>query len=426
MLDADLLWSAPFALLLASIAVFPLLARHWWEKNYPLVALGLGALVAFRYSVLLGEPDALTHTAAEYGSFIALIGALYVVAGGILIRVKGEAKPIENTIFLLVGAVVANFLGTTGASMVLVRPWLKMNTHRLKAFHVVFFIFLVSNVGGCLTPIGDPPLFLGYLRGVPFFWVLENLLPHWGLGVGLLLAIFFALDAADHSKASARVKKLEEAPETWRFEGGQNILFLLAILGSVFISDPPFLREAVMIGAAALSYRTTLKKIHHANEFGMGPIREVAILFAGIFLTMIPALAWIGTHAAKLGLTEPGQYYWSTGMLSAVLDNAPTYLNFLSAAVGLFHPEAAAAHGVARHVVLDLVQTHPAHLAAISVGAVFFGAMTYIGNGPNFLVKSIAEQSKVTMPSFFGYVTRYSVPFLLPVLAIVWLVFFRG
>jgi Na+/H+ antiporter NhaD/arsenite permease-like protein len=418
---AELAWSLPFVLLLAGIAVLPLVRKHWWEHNYPGVALGLGALVVFHYLFQLHRPEPLIHTGLEYVSFIVLIGSLFVVSGGIHINVKGEATPTENSVFLLVAAVLANFLGTTGASMVFIRPWLRMNKSRLSPYHVVFFIFIVSNVGGALTPIGDPPLFLGYLKGVPFFWVLEKVWPIWTLALGLLLAVFFVMDTLNFRKAPAGVQKMEKEPEEWKFLGAHNVFFLAVIIGAVFINDPPFLREGLMLAAAALSYKTTPGSVHESNDFNFGPIKEVAILFIGIFATMIPALEWLEHHAAEIGIRTPGQFFWGSGILSSVLDNAPTYLNFLSAAVGLF--------GSGQHVgpaaVTELLASHPQYIRAISVGAVFFGAVTYIGNGPNFLVKSIADQAKAETPSFFGYFFKYSLPILIPIFALVWLLFFR-
>lgn len=418
----ELVWAAPFALLLLSIAVLPLVRLHMWEKNYPWFALGLGSVTALYYIVGRGDLGPLVHSAHEYVSFICLIGALYVVSGGIHITVKGEATPAVNTVFLAIGAVLANFLGTTGASMVLIRPWIRMNKYRITAFHVVFFIFIVSNVGGGLTPIGDPPLFLGYLRGVPFFWVLQSVGHIWLVTMGLLLGVFYWMDRANFLRAPKEVRQRETAEETWRSDGLHNVLFLLAIIGSVFIQKPLFLREAVMIAAAALSYRSTKKHVRQANDFTFGPIREVAILFAGIFVTMVPALEWLEHHAAEIGVNTPSQFFWASGALSAVLDNAPTYLNFLSAAVGLFFSHETAAHS---HPVLSLLQTHPEYIRAISVSTVYFGAMTYIGNGPNFLVKSITESAKVHTPSFFGYVLRYGLPILLPIYGLVWFVFLR-
>ncbi len=420
---SELLWAIPFVSLLGSIAIFPLANKHWWEKNFPLVSFGLAAIVILHYVFQLKNIEVLVHTGLEYFSFIALIGSLFVVSGGIHINVKGEATPTANCLFLLVAAILANALGTTGASMVLIRPWIRMNKYRLTAFHIVFFIFIVSNIGGGLTPIGDPPLFLGYLKGVPFFWVLQNVWPIWILAVGLLLAIFFILDFFNFQRAPKKIRALEtRAGEEWKFLGIHNVFFLLMILGAVFVNRPPFLREAIMIFAALLSYKTTRKDVHESNDFNFGPIKEVGILFIGIFATMIPALEWLERYASQLGINSPGQFFWGSGILSSVLDNAPTYLNFLSASTGLFH----LGHlSEGSDAVTFLLLNHPNYIRAISVGSVFFGAVTYIGNGPNFLVKSIAEQTKVKTPSFFGYFFRYSLPILIPIFGLIWFLYFR-
>ncbi len=454
----------PFGVLLAAIALAPLAFPGWWHRHYPKVALALGAVTLGYYLLGLHAHERVLHTAHEYVSFIALIGSLFVVAGGIHLSVEGEATPGKNVLFLLVGAVIANVLGTTGAAMLLIRPWLRMNKYRLTAHHVVFFIFIVANVGGCLTPIGDPPLFLGYLKGVPFWWVAEHCWPMWLTGVGLLLAIFYVLDRRNFRRAPPEVRARETgAGERWQFRGRRNLLFLAVILGAVFLEHPPLLREAIMVAAAVASWRLTPRPVHEANDFNFAPIREVAILFIGIFATMMPALDWLQGHARDFGQASPGLFYWASGALSSVLDNAPTYLSFLSAEMGLFAPAemvravqaalagTASVSGKVAATVVELREHFPAevaagavpiehiqvatllgvtaynrYLVAISIGSVFFGAATYIGNGPNFMVKSIAEHQKAHVPGFLGYVFRFTLPFLLPVLAVVWWVFFRG
>jgi Na+/H+ antiporter NhaD/arsenite permease-like protein len=426
----------PFVVLLAAIALAPLFASEWWGRHYPKVAFALAAVTLAYYLVGLGHlgSERVLHTAKEYVSFIVLIGSLYVVSGGIHISVKGEGTPRENVTFLLFGAILANLLGTTGASMLLIRPWIRMNKYRITSHHIVFFIFIISNVGGCLTPIGDPPLFLGYLKGVPFWWVLEHCWPMWMVGVGTLLAMFYVVDWRNYQRAPKPVRdELAEPSDQWRFEGTANLIFLGVILGAVFIEKPLFLREALMIGAAAGSYLSTRKPIHEANHFSFHPIQEVAILFIGIFATMMPALDWLQQNAARLGTPTPALFYWGSGALSSVLDNAPTYLSFLSAQIGIFvTPEAAQSVsqqlGIDRehaqiHVLLasnDITQL----LVAISVGSVFFGANTYIGNGPNFMVKAIADQQKVRTPSFLGFVFRFTLPFMIPMLVLIWIMFF--
>ena len=407
----------PFVLLLGAIAAGPVIAPRWWLRHYAKVALGLGAVTLGYYIFVLRDTTSLAHTGHEYISFIALVGSLYVVSGGIHIGVKGQATPLANVVFLFVGAVLANVLGTTGAAMLLIRPWIRMNKYRVTAHHIVFFIFIVANVGGCLTPIGDPPLFLGYLQGVPFWWVTEHCWPMWSVGICLLLAMFYVVDKLNFARCPRVVREKETASETWRFEGLPNLFFLAVILGAVFVKTI-FVRETLMIAAAAGSYFTTKKTVHAANHFDFHPILEVVILFAGIFATMMPALGWLNESAPHV-LGEhpaPGIFYWGTGVLSSALDNAPTYLGFLSALFGV------AGTGDI-HELLD--QQH-LQILAISVGAVFFGAFTYIGNGPNFMVKAIAEQQKISTPSFFGFIFKFALPFLLPVLVVVWLMFFRG
>ncbi len=462
---------APFVLLLLSIALGPLIARHWWEKHYPKVAFGL-ALVALLYYVLgLRAHARVLHTAHEYVSFIVLIGSLFVVSGGIHISVKGEATPLANTVFLFVGALIANVFGTTGASMLLIRPWIRMNKYRVTAHHIVFFMFIVSNVGGCLTPVGDPPLFLGYLKGIPFWWVAEHCWPIWAVGIGYLLGVFYVLDSFNYRRASVSVReKLAEPPDTWRVQGLWNLVFLAAILGAVFLKDPPFLREGLMAAAAAASWFGTKKQIHEANHFNFHPLREVAILFIGIFATMMPALDWLQLHARELSSPSPALFYWGSGALSSFLDNAPTYLSFLSAAIGLFidpqvvesvqqlagnhATQAAAIQTYSETIQQAFAALHRyfpnelasgsvssehvqaaflvgnsglnAYIVAISIGSVFFGANTYIGNGPNFMVKAIADHQKVHNPGFLGLIWKYTLPIMLPMLVLVWLLFFRS
>jgi Na+/H+ antiporter NhaD/arsenite permease-like protein len=460
----------PFGILLAMIALAPLLFQSWWEKHYPKVACGLALITLSYYLLRLRAFAVVWHTAHEYISFIALIGSLFVVSGGIHINVKREATPFINVVFLLLGAIIANVLGTTGASMLLIRPWLRMNKHRVAAHHVVFFIFIVSNVGGCLTPIADPPLFLGYLMGIPFWWVAEHCLVIWAVGVGILLAMFFAVDWLNYRRAPRSVRDQLTAREEWRFDGLANIFFLAIILCAVFVHEPRFLREALMAAAAAGSWFTTRQQIHESNHFNFHPIQEVAILFIGIFATMMPALDWLQANAGHLQSATPTLFYWASGSLSSMLDNAPTYVCFLKAIFGRFvdadvltqlhhliqthGSDIASVTGAQSDQIKQTWQAlqkyHAADLAtgnvgaddirvayllgnfklngyvlAISISAVFFGANTYIGNGPNFMVKSIADQQKVNMPSFLGYIFRFALPFMLPMLLLVWWLFFR-
>src|SRR6266513_708793 len=303
----------PFGLLLATMALAPLFFVDWWRKHYTKVAGVLGAVTLVYYWVGLNAGERVRDTANEYTSFIVLIGSLFVVSGGIHIRVKGEATPLANVTFLFLGAVMANLFGTTGASMLLIRPWLRMNKYRVTAHHVVFFIFIVSNVGGCLTPVGDPPLFLGYLQGIPFWWVAEHCWPIWAVGLGVLLVMFYVVDQSNYLRAPKRIReKLAEPHDVWRFEGLSNLVFLAMILGAAFIDHPPFLREILMLAAAVGSYFTTPESVHKANHFNFHPIQEVAILFAGIFATMMPALDWLQAHARLLDQPGPGFFYWGS------------------------------------------------------------------------------------------------------------------
>lgn len=402
------LWaSVPFALMLLSIALMPFISRVWWERYYPLISIFLGLVTAVAYYLLFGGITRIAHTGLDYFSFISLLGSLFVVTGGILIRIEGTVTPLVNAALLLVGAVLSNVLGTTGASMLFIRPYLRLNRERIKPYLVVFFIFIVSNIGGALTPIGDPPLFLGYLKGVPFFWVLSRAWGAWLVALGLVTAVFLIFDYRNHKgekkihpRGSSRVIVM----------GWYNLIFLGFIILAVF--EPTPLREGIMIGAAIASYFLTPRSIHRGHEFNFHPIREVVILFFGIFATMMPALDWLEGNAGTIGLTTPGSYYWMTGVLSSLLDNAPTYLSFLSAAMGHTGND-----------VSGMLTQAPAYIVAISLSAVFFGAMTYIGNGPNFMVKAVADHAGAHCPSFLGYTMRYSIPILIPVFFVIWLVF---
>lgn len=420
---------APFVLLLLLIAVMPLTpprVKHCWEHYYAHTAIGLGlAVIAFYLLRVAGGGGIVGHTLSEYFSFICLIGSLFVVAGGIHIKVQDEATPLANIRFLAIGAVIANVIGTTGASMVLIRPWIRMNKIRISSYHIVFFIFVVSNVGGALTPIGDPPLFLGYLRGVPFFWLIQHVVVQWVFTVALILAAFYVFDRRSYRHAPRRIQaEIDRPSEGIRFDGKINLIFLVAIIGAVFLPEVYFLREIVMLAAAAASYKLTPKVVHHQNAFGFGPIKEVAFLFAGIFATMIPALGYIDQHGGEFGVKQPVHYYLASGSLSAVLDNAPTYATFLRLAETTAqseHPADFPKNPKSESEVVAVLLRTPkdaALIIAVSLGAVFFGAMTYIGNGPNFMVKSIADSAGVKTPSFFGYILKYSLPILLPILAL--------
>ncbi|HVO25910.1 MAG TPA: sodium:proton antiporter [Candidatus Margulisiibacteriota bacterium] len=398
------LWSVlPFAGLLLTIALGPLLAPIWWAEHYGKVSIGLGTPVALYF--LGAAPGHLFNTAHEYVAFIILLGTLFVITGGIVVRGAFPPTPAVNSAFLGLGAVLANVIGTTGASMLLVRPLLRANARRPAAAHVfIFFIFLVSNLGGALTPLGDPPLFLGFLEGVPFFWTLR-LWPQWVFTVAMVLGVFYVLDRNRWQRETQH--PLPE--QAFAIVGTHNFLFLGGVVVAVFLPTP--LREVVMASMGALSYVFTRDEIHTENQFTFHPIQEVALLFAGIFMTMMPALLILEARGSHLGLHQPWHFFWVTGALSSFLDNAPTYLTFLAAVRGLGLPAQ----------IAGVPQTF---LAAVSLGAVFMGANSYIGNGPNFMVKAIAEQHGVRMPTFLGYMV-YSGLVLLPVFLLVTLVFFR-
>ena len=413
----------PFALLLLCIAVLPLAAGHWWEhnKNKGIVATILALPIAVW--LIQHDPAHLGHTAHEYVSFIVLLGSLFTISGGLFLDGDLRATPKVNVAFLAIGAVLANFIGTTGASMVLIRPLLRTNSERKHVIHtVVFFIFVVSNCGGCLTPLGDPPLFMGYLRGVPFEWTLK-LWPEWLGVVGALLAVYFVWDSIQIKKETPAALRLDLVRyEPLRLQGGLNIAFLVGVVAAVAFLKDPFLRDGSMVACALASIFMTSKDVRLKNSFAWGPIIEVAVLFAGIFVTMVPALMYLEAHGGELGVDTPRKFFWATGVLSSFLDNAPTYLTFTSTACGL---ESATHPGVSADNLRTLLDTTngPAFLRAISLGAVFMGANTYIGNGPHFMVKAIAESTGLKMPTFFGYML-YAVAILVPILVIVSIVAF--
>ncbi len=450
------LWSVvPFILMLLAIAVLPLVREHWWEKNRnrAIVAVALSLPVALY--LLLGHGRAgglaLAHQMVlDYIPFIVLLGALFVISGGIVLRGSLAGTPEVNVIFLAVGALIASFIGTTGASMILIRPLLRANRERRRKIHVVvFFIFLVSNIGGLLTPLGDPPLFLGFLKGVPFIWTF-GLWKQWLAVNVVLLALFYVIDNVVFRREDIARKKVDLDEEVQphvplQLVGRHNFILLAGVVVVIYCSGTfqenlarflahwdlaahtdyiaKGLQVLGMLLMAGLSLKLTKRRIHEENSFGWGPIIEVAILFAGIFVTMIPALQILNYYgmAGRLPVSEPWHFFWATGVLSSFLDNAPTYLTFAATAAGM------------ENVPLDgqylakFLETGGADagalLAAISGGAVFMGANTYIGNAPNFMVKSIAEENGIKMPSFFGYML-YSTVILLPIFVVVPYIFF--
>jgi len=383
----------PFVLMLACIAILPLAAPHFWDSNRNKGIIAAVLAIPIAVWLLRASPVHLGHVALEYVSFICLLGALFVVAGGIHLGGDLRATPRNNTIMLGIGALLASIIGTTGASMVMIRLLLRTNSERQNVSHIpFFFILLVSNAGGLLTPLGDPPLFLGFLRGVPFFWTMR-LLPIWVIGIAYLLAFFYFIDRrAYHREPPPAIWKDDHEVQPLSMEGGLNILWLVIVVGAVFLPTP--YREIVMVAAAIASLTLGKSTGRQKNEFSFHPIIEVAVLFIGIFVTMAPALVLLEHAGPSLGLTKPWHFFVVTGALSSVLDNAPTYLTFFTTAQAT-----AASMGLPTSVV-----GLPGNLlAAISAGAVLMGANTYIGNGPNFMVKSIAESAGYRMPSFFRY-----------------------
>jgi Na+/H+ antiporter NhaD/arsenite permease-like protein len=432
----------PFVGYLLLIAILPLFAARMWEHNRNKLILAIVAGVpAIVYLAGLpgGGLDQLLRTGSDYVSFMVLLGALFAISGGICLRGALIGTPFVNTAFLAAGAILASLVGTTGASALLIRPLLRANTHRLRTTHiVVFFIFIVANAGGLLTPLGDPPLFLGFLRGVPFTWTLR-LAPAWAMVNGVLLALFaacaqlaFVRDRGKPRPSRPSDPALEVGP--LRLEGAINLLWLAGIVGVVFVTGLlgprlarftyllPLIQVAGMALCAGLSWKTTPHDVRAVNRFSWAPMVEVAAVFLGVFITMIPALSYLEQRGASLGITRPAQFFWASGALSSVLDNAPTYLTFASLAVGV----ADGGSGALSAAGIGALSAHPVGqrlLAAVSCGAVMMGAVTYIGNGPNFMVKAIAEQHRVRTPSFFGYVV-WSGLILLPLFALVAHIFF--
>ncbi|HET9888372.1 MAG TPA: sodium:proton antiporter, partial [bacterium] len=460
-----------------AIAIFPLTAPHWWERDLSKLAvsllLGIPTVLFLRLSVDHGS-ERVAHAAFEYVGFMALLGSLYIVSGGILLTGKFSGSPRSNTMFLAAGAVLANLIGTTGASMVLIRPLLRANETRPHRTHlVIFFIFLVSNVGGLLTPLGDPPLFLGYLRGVPFEWTFR-LWKEWIVAVLLLLIAFWffdqqfsgreerkpepppppkrrsdpenmafpdkepqaselhALQASESHGNEPRAGELHlptprgKRPPSLQVDGWINVFLLGGVLAAILLLNSN-LKIIAMAALALASVVFTPAGVRAQNRFSWDPILEVAIVFAGIFATMVPALMLLEHFAPSLPIREPWHFFWATGILSSFLDNAPTYLSFASAASGLA--------GTSPDHLNELIDAHLSYgnslisgealLTAIAVGAVFMGANTYIGNGPNFMVKAIAEQSGIRMPSFVGYM-KWSAGILIPLFILITFLFFRG
>ena len=439
------LWSCiPFACMLLSIALMPLLLPNFWHHHFGKIsafwasAMAIPFLVAFKGGAVY---EILHIILADYVPFIILLWSLYTVSGGILLRGTLRGTPMVNTAMLVLGTILASWMGTTGAAMLLIRPFLRANDYRKsRTFMVVFFIFLVANIGGSLTPLGDPPLFLGFLHGVTFFWTFK-LMPHMLLMAVVLLVIYFFLDTYFYRKEGAVAPQESGDKQPLKLEGTYNFIFLGGIVGAVLMSGivdwgeittlgihratQDWVRDGLLIALGGASLLATPTRLREDNDFTWFPIIEVAYLFIGIFVTMIPCLLILkaGPHGALAFLInaveKPYHYFWITGTLSSFLDNAPTYLTFFNTALGSFYAELTEAQAVPL-----LMTERTIYLKAISAGAVFFGACSYIGNAPNFMVRSIAEEAGTPMPSFFGYILKYSLVFLVPSFVIVSLVFF--
>ena len=439
----SVLWAAPFAGILLSIAIWPLAGPHFWHHHFGKIAAAWALAFLVPFALVFGAGTAvagLVHALlAEYIPFILLLTALFTVSGGIYIRGNLHGTPLLNTCLLLVGGVLASFMGTTGASMLLIRPLIRANDSRQSCAHVVvFFIFIVSNIGGSLTPLGDPPLFLGFLKGVSFFWTVGHILPDTAFLMATLLVLFYLLDSHLYKKQG--IVRPDPTPDTpsFGFDGAINFVLLGVVVALVLMSGiwkpgiefdvlgthvglPGLVRDVGLVIVTFVSLAVTPRTVHQSNQFGWEPMQEVAKLFAGIFLTIIPVIAMLqagvnGPFGAVVravtnadGTPNPAMYFWATGLLSSFLDNAPTYLVFFNTA-----------GGDAVQLMGPLANT----LAAISAGAVFMGANTYIGNAPNLMVKAIAEGRGVKMPSFFGYMA-WSFGILVPLFMIVTFMFFR-
>jgi len=416
--NIPLLTLLPFVLMLLAIAVFPLFWNHFWEKNKNklLIAIILSIPVVI-YLLSNGFSEKLVETIVfDYIPFIILLGSLFTITGGIYLSGDIAAKPTINTLFLSAGALLASFVGTTGAAMLLIRPVIQTNKQRkFKVHTILFFIGIVANCGGLLTPLGDPPLFMMYLRGAPFEWFFK-LFPEWVFVNMFLLIIYFLVDTYYYKKEDISAIQIDRAfVRPLKIEGKRNFIFLLiVILAVAFINEQylsiihsnhyyKFIRESVILLAAYLSLLVTPKLSRVSNNFTWQPIQEVAYLFLGIFVTMVPCLLYLESNAKILGITSPTHFYYYTGLLSSFLDNTPTAVTFHSLALGLGGSAGTLIAGIPEEI-----------LKAICTGAVFFGSMTYIGNGPNFMVKTVAEENNIKMPDFFSYIIKFSLIILLP------------
>ena len=444
--DLSIIWAIPINGILLSIAVFPLVAPHFWHHHFGKISAFWAAILIIPFILFQGLSitiyELLHVSLLEYFPFIILLLALFTISGGVRVTGKLQGSPIVNTGIILLGTILASWMGTTGAAMLLIRPLIRANKWRQKNVHIiVFFIFLVANIGGSLTPLGDPPLFLGFLKGVDFFWTTTNMFFPMLTAVAILLALFFMIDSYFYNMEKMPIEMQRESQATGvkiGLEGKFNLLLLLGVIGSVLLSGfwhsgvsfsihhvevelQNLVRDFLLIGLTITSWKLTPMVVRKANEYSWFPIMEVAKLFAGIFVTIIPAIAILkaganGSMSSVINSVSDGygnpvnyMYFWATGILSSFLDNAPTYLVFFNTA-----------GGDAIQLMGPMSQT----LLAISMGAVFMGANTYIGNAPNFMVKSISEEAGINMPSFFGYMIKYSLPILIPIFVIISWIYF--
>lgn len=418
----------PFLVMLLAIAIFPMIAPKFWDpdKNKLLVSVLLSIPVIAWFAAMGGISNITDSVVYDYIPFITLLGALFVITGGILIDISSSPKPITNVFICLIGGILASVLGTTGAAMLLIRPLIKVNEKRqYRAHTILFFIAIVANCGGLLTPLGDPPLFMMYLRGTPFTWFF-NMAPEWIFTIALLLLIYYIYDKKKYAMESDEIKNSDQYSNHIQIHGKLNFLWLAGVVFAVayfnennsFITSiepmPGFVREMFIILMGVLSFFLTKKSLHKENNFNWSPILEVAYLFIGIFITMVPCLIYLKNNAATIGVNQPWQFYYASGLLSGFLDNTPTAVTFYSLGRGL-HMTASSIPTVAG-IPYQLMK-------AICTGSVFFGAMTYIGNGPNFMVKSIADNCGIKMPQFFAYMYKFSLIILLPIYIIVQLLF---
>ena len=427
----------PFVCLLLSVAIVPLISEKFWEKNFTKIILGFTGITLFSDLFILHDIKTPILSIIEYLQFIIFIAVLYIISGGIYLEINKKGTPLINCLLLLFGAIISNFIGTTGAATLLIRPFMKINRGRLEPYHIVFFIFIVCNIGGSLSPIGDPPLFSGFLKGIPFFWTLKhNILP-WIVANSLLLMIFFFLDS-NNKKISCEVI---DKSKIINVRGKLNFLYILFTLIAIFINpiifpslptlnifghNIAFLREIILVIIGICAYRTSDKTVLEKNEFTLAPIHELCVLFLGIFVTMAPALHIIEDKLQYVdhSIITPTLLYWVAAFFSSFLDNTPTYINSLAVCMSINNADISNIHDVLAFSQ-GLYPNSIEFLRTICLTSVFFGGFTYIGNGPNFMIKAIAEKNGVKMPSFFSYILKYSFIYLLPILTLIWFLFSR-